>query len=104
MKNHNENVDSHNIKFPLHKDDFSDIIDSNGVLVYSAVINSDQTFNEAEANRNFVFEALSQHAALVAVAEAAQWFLTGSEKRAARFDKLQSTLANLTAVREGGAK
>ena len=49
------------IKFPIFKDDYSDIIDANGVLVYSAGMNTIETVNEAEANRNFVFNALNAH-------------------------------------------
>lgn len=49
------------IAFPLHKDDYSDIIDSNGVLVYSLAMNPSLSVLDAEATRNWVYEALNLH-------------------------------------------
>ena len=73
-----------------------------------------------QANAALIVEAVNQHAALVAVAEAlqgiapklARWKSTGIEAgkmgKDCNFEQLQSlvekTLANLTTVREGGAK
>lgn len=53
-----------------------------------------------EANAALIVKAVNEHAALVAVAEAAQW----AEEHVGSIQEVKEALANLAAVREGGAK